>query len=217
MIDKHTAQVTYLTGLVGSTSIILASLISGLAYTGTDGQPYSPLNHFVSELGQVSVSQLAAVFNIGLILGGGLIVVYMVGLAQLMRGPLRYIFGLIGIVAGISGVLVGVFPMDQLALHSFVATIFFNTCWIAVALFCAYLLLTKPPLVSRWVLIPGLITVISSILFLREIFTIRSLAAPSERPAFFAATVFEWLVVIGVLVWTFSVAWVLRRHTLRAV
>jgi len=45
-------------------------LISGLAYVGKQGEGYSLRNHFVSERGELGVSQLAVMFNWSLITGG---------------------------------------------------------------------------------------------------------------------------------------------------
>jgi hypothetical membrane protein len=54
----------------GAASAILGALIAGLAYRGRQNERYSILNHFISELGEVGISRLAWVFNLGLILCG---------------------------------------------------------------------------------------------------------------------------------------------------
>ena len=38
---------------------VIGALIPALVYRGKQGQPYSPLNHFISELGEVGVSKRA--------------------------------------------------------------------------------------------------------------------------------------------------------------
>ena len=69
------------------------SVVTALAYTGSKGQPYSPLNHWVSELGEVGVSELASVFNVGLIIGGLCFAVFMPSSAgrgaERLRGYMR--------------------------------------------------------------------------------------------------------------------------------
>jgi len=57
-------------GLVATAAIILGALIAAVPYVGSSGEGYSPLNHFISELGQTSQSQMAPVFNAGLVAGG---------------------------------------------------------------------------------------------------------------------------------------------------
>src|SRR3989304_4746513 len=56
--------------LAGALSAILGSLTAAAAYRGRQGETYSLLNHFISELGEAGVSRLAWVFNLGLILCG---------------------------------------------------------------------------------------------------------------------------------------------------
>jgi len=71
---------TYITGLAGGGLIVCASVITALTYHGTNGELYSPFNHFISELGQRGVSQLAPLFNIRLMIGGVLFALFMLGL-----------------------------------------------------------------------------------------------------------------------------------------
>lgn len=209
----NTYRITYIAGFIGSILIIVGSIITALVYTGNQGQAYSPLNHWVSELGQVSVSEAASVFNISLIVGGIFLAIFLVGLATLLKGWFRYLFGLVGLVAGISGMLVGVFPMDDLEAHARVALTFFNTGWIVVGLFSLYVLLTKQSFFPRWLIIPGVVTVVSFFAFLSSIdgLTVESLAAPTDRVPVWNVTIYEWLVIGGVLVWAFLVSLQLRR------
>ena len=72
--------------LLASGVIVLGALLSAVAYRGAVGEPYSPFNHFISELGQVGVSRLAAVFNAGLIVGGLLLIPFMLGLGAWLLG-----------------------------------------------------------------------------------------------------------------------------------
>ena len=77
-------------GILGPGIISLGILISGLVYVGVEEQRYNPLNHFVSELGELGVSNLAAAFNIGLIIGGILNTVFMIYLAIQIEHWIRY-------------------------------------------------------------------------------------------------------------------------------
>ena len=104
-------------GLLGSSVIAIGSVVTALAYTGSKGQPYSPLNHFVSELGELAVSRLAVVFNLSLIVGGVCFALFVIGLAAAGQGVLRVLYGVVGVIAGIGGAFVGVFPMDYLDQH----------------------------------------------------------------------------------------------------
>ncbi len=57
-------------GVLGAAAFAVSSLIAALVYSGTAGEGFSPLNHWVSELGEMSVSRLALLFNAGIFVGG---------------------------------------------------------------------------------------------------------------------------------------------------
>jgi hypothetical membrane protein len=208
-------RITWVTGLLGSLILSLGSVITALAYSGTADQRYSPLNHWVSELGELGVSELAGVFNVSLIMGGLFLAVFMVGLASTLRHWLAYVAGAIGLIAGIAGMFVGVFPMNNLDAHSMAALTFFNTGWIAVALFSLYILVDRQRQLPRWLVAIGVLTILSFIGFLSELqgVTGEALAAPGagNRPDFWLLVVYEWLVIGTMLVWVFLVSLHLRR------
>ena len=56
-------------GILGTGIIILGIIVSALRYKGSQGEHFSILNHFISELGEVGVSPAGLFFNLGLILG----------------------------------------------------------------------------------------------------------------------------------------------------
>jgi hypothetical membrane protein len=220
-VKINSYRLTYIAGFIGSLALTLGSIITALAYTGANGQRYSPLNQFVSELGELGVSAQAGVFNLGLIISGISFAVFMVGLATMIKGRLRYPFAIIGLIVGLFGMLVGVFPMNNLDTHRLVAFTFFNTGWIAIALFTLYIIFAKPPDFPRWLIIPGVLTVVSFIAFL---VTIRlsgptgsaTLSAPSleNRPDVWWTTIFEWLVIVTITAWTALVSFHLWRTRL---
>jgi hypothetical protein len=104
----------------------IGSLATAVAYRGADGERFSPTNHFVSELGELAQSELARTFNLSVIAGGLCFVVFMTGLAASRPGWLRVAAGGVGIVAGVAGSFVGVFPMDNIGRHTRAAMTFFN-------------------------------------------------------------------------------------------
>jgi len=59
-----------LLGLASAGVILFGVVIAAVPYRGHAGEAYSPLNHFISELGEVATSRLAWAFNLGIILGG---------------------------------------------------------------------------------------------------------------------------------------------------
>lgn len=136
-------SITYRTGIFGASLVLLGVAISALFYVGRMDEPFTFRNHFVSELGEVGVSELAVVFNTGLFVGGLSLTVFLLGLAWLIKTRLGWVFAGLALITGISGTLVGAFPMNNLAPHITVAMSFFNMGQIMMLAFSIYLLFNK--------------------------------------------------------------------------
>ena len=172
-------RISYRAGLIGSPSILLGSVITALLYTGSKGEAYSPLNHWVSELGQVSVSRAAMIFNISLLIGGVCFAIFMSGVASRLQDWYSRMFRVVGVVAGFVGILVGVFSMDNLAPHALSACSLFIAVLLLVGSFSVYVLRTHPTLFPIWLVIPGAVTVVGIIGCMSSVdsFSIEALAA----------------------------------------
>ncbi|MDH7487924.1 MAG: DUF998 domain-containing protein [Anaerolineae bacterium] len=196
--------------------LALASLITALAYSGRRGEPYSLLNHFISELGEVGVSELAWLFNGALFAGGLCLTVFLLGLAVYMKaGWFSALFGAIGLITGVSGALVGIFPMNNLAPHARVAMTFFNMGLVATLLFSLYIALSRQRRLPRWMLAPGLL---ATAFFVAFVFyphptgsgtmtieeTTRRLM--ETRPMVWPMAILEWGMLISILVWALVVS-----------
>lgn len=201
-------------GIVGVLIITVACIITALNFTGAQGERYSPLTHFISELGYVAVSQSAAIFNWGLIIGAPCLGIFLVGLGLSLKGWLRYPFVIISVISGIAGMLVGVFPMDNLDAHGQVAQAFFLTGGVVVAIFSLYILFSSQTRYPRWIVLIGIVSVVSFAAFLSIILPggRDALAAPDGvRPSVWITVVWEWLILISVLLWIFVVALYFRK------
>jgi hypothetical membrane protein len=196
-------------GFVGAAAIALASLVTAVAYVGTQGELFSPLNHWISELGEVSVSRLAAVFNVGLVVGGLAYALFMLAFALTRSGWLPWLAAVVGVVAGIAGSFVGVFPMDAPtnSIHRLVALTFFNLGWISVGLASIDVWRKPESRFSRWLPWLGLVTVVVFLAFLYVYLpVITYTGTDAGRQPFSMATTLEWLVLAGILLWTLFAA-----------
>lgn len=208
---------TYMTGLAGGGLIVCASVITALAYHGTKGELYSPFNHFISELGQRGVSQLEPLFNIGLMIGGLLFALFMLGLGMYIKKLSAYIASGLGVITGIACGLVGVFPMNNMHIHVPVAMVFFRGGLITILFFTLIFLFDTQKKISKWMIIPGGITVLAfaAFLFIPKMLgyaTGTSLSVPDVRPAFWLNPFLEWLVFVTVICWIISLSWYLMKR-----
>lgn len=113
-------------GLFASAIIFIASTFTAFNYKGREGESYSHLNHFVSELGEVGVAAYARVFNTSLIFSGLILVVFLGGLGYFINDFLGCVAAAVGVFTGFSCALVGAIPMNNLKRHIPVALSFFN-------------------------------------------------------------------------------------------
>ena len=202
-------------GLAGTILIVLGSFITAMAFKGSAGESYSFLNHYISELGEVGVSQWAMVFNVGMVLGGLCLTVFMLALARYLGGWFGLVFGFVGLIMGVSGALVGVFPMNNMIVHKRVALTFFRMGLIATGLFSTYVPLVHQDKFPMWLAIPGALTVLCFFGFLYVTSTMPPGTAleildASVRPHVMMAAIWEWAVFFTVLLWVAVVSLYLR-------
>jgi hypothetical membrane protein len=199
-------------GFVGSAFFAGASIVAALAYSGTEREGFSPLNHWVSELGEMGVSSLALVFNGGLFIGGLALALFMVALGLLRRSRLAWLYVPIGFLAGVSGAFVGIFPMNNRTIHIVFALGFFVLGWVAVGIASLDVWRRPDPRFSRWLPVLGAITVALFLLFLSVYIPYLYTGTGSDRPAVSVATVLEWLVLIGIMGWVLVASLTWWRH-----
>ena len=216
MTDAGRARLATTVALVGVAVMALGSIVAAIGYRGRFEQPYSPLSHWVSELGEVGVSDLSTVFNVSLMIGGVCFAIFIAAVAMARTGWLRYVYAVLGVIAGVAGCLVGVFPMNDLDRHALVALTFFNLGWITVALASLDFVLRPDPRFPRWLAIIGALTVLAFVGFLYSIqvdplIGEDMLAAPENRPDVWIVATLEWAIIVGILSWTALTAWCWRR------
>jgi len=196
-------------GVLGSLLISLGILITALGYTGIEGQHYNLLNHFVSELGEIGVSDLALVFNLSLIAAGVFNTGFLTWLPFQFKGWVRYPLLLIGILAAVFGALVGFFPMNALNIHLFVALAFFDLGLLTAFVYSLVIFFSKGHNLPRWLAIPGLLNTVSFLIFTNFPsqfeegidFQEGMEGLLANRPDFIPLALMEWIVILGVVAW----------------
>lgn len=202
-------------GQAGIFILLLSVSIAVAFYVGKQNETYSFLNHFISELGEKGVSPLAYIFNGGLILGGACISFFMLGLAMHIGNSWGLILGAIGLVTGLSATLVGVFPMNQLEIHTAIANTFFYGGLLSALGYTLYVVFSPQPRLPKITALTGGLTMLAFAAF------VWFLPAPLEdgqsiheilknRPEIWTLPILEWVVFLCVLVWIGSTASLMR-------
>ncbi|MFO8017516.1 MAG: DUF998 domain-containing protein [Promethearchaeia archaeon] len=189
-------------GIIGSVFVLCALFIPQIGYSGRQGEAYSLLNHFVSELGELGVSHLAYVFNIGLFIGGIFYLGFMIGLGIYIKHWLAKLAMIIGIVTSLCSSLVGVFPMNYLIPHYTVAMGFFFGALITITLFTITILLQKKQHIPKLFSIAGIFVAVVYTCLLSFTFS----GNPSDlsvnfdsRPDIWIFPMLEWAAILSVV------------------
>lgn len=201
-------------GLLGTGIITFGMIISSWFYVGRSGERYSLLNHFVSELGESPWSAASWAFNYGLILGGALVLIFMIRLWPIFESWFGKSIVGVGVLTSIAGSGVGLYPMNDLGQHIKVALTFFYLGLIVTILFSVYVFTKHNHRFSKLMAAPGIASFLCFFyfLFLTEpifpeggspdaIFLLLE-----NRPAILETAIFEWAVVLSTMVWLFSLS-----------
>lgn len=208
-------------GIGGSLLLFLAVAIPAPIYRGRDSKRYSPLNHFISELGEVGVSRAAGFFNFCMIVAGWLFLPFAVGLGLAIGNAWAVLAVISGMETSIVCMLIGVFSMDQLDKHLKIAMLFFLSILVMVFLFTVSVILQPPAtaIVPSAVNIFGILSVLVNLLYLLSLrppsqVKISDVVLPDilkERPSVWVVPILEWLVLISTAVWKLSLSIALLR------
>jgi len=200
-------------GLAGSLLIMFSMLLTGLVYRGKQGEKYSVFNHYISELGEVGVSRLAWTFNLGLIVGGLVLVPFLVGMGLALGSLWGKIALVIGIWTALSCVAVGVFPMNHMKSHYWVAMSYFRSGLVTVLLFsmAVFVQSAEFEIIHKISNLAGLFsfTCYSAFLFTsdtgkKEKDRSENILDPEtvpQRPRFWKTTMLEWAVFFSTILW----------------
>jgi hypothetical protein len=194
--------------------ILVGAIAAAIPYRGYAGEGYSPLNHFISELGEIAASRLAWSYNLGIVVGGLGLGVFLLLVSRAMSGRLRIAFVAFSLAAAISGPLCGIFPMDYHSTHRLVSAAFFLTGWLVAGTFTLWLLRAPDPGFPRWLVAPGLFVVAVFVSFI-AVYTTYQPADPNAhilvRSDVWTVPLLEWASLLSLLGWLALLAATLLR------
>ena len=209
-------QIFPLFGILGTLIIVLGIATSALRYQGKQGEHFSLLNHFISELGEVGVSRSAGLFNLGMILGGLILVPYMIGLGFRFASLTGWLGSAAGVVATLAVAAVGIFPVNNLPAHVRAAMTYFRSGLIMVFFF-ALAILFQPAGFHPIPQTANMLSVLAFLPYAAFLFLSGRRYAQnqvealdpqmeSERPRILLMTILEWAVFFTTILWLFGMA-----------
>jgi hypothetical membrane protein len=207
-------------GIAGSLLMVACVIVPMVAYVGTEGEHFSPLNHFISELGHVGVSRLAPVFNAGLVASGILYLPFTLGLGIALGGWWAAAGTVAGLVAAVAVACVGFFPMNNLPPHYAAAMTFFRSGLLTVLLSGIAIQRQRPGrhAVDRRANVASVAAVLAFAAFLLWIQVQPGGASDfhngliATRPAIWPSAILEWSILVAMMAWFFVVGACRRRR-----
>ncbi len=193
-------------GIVSSIIGLVFILTPQLFYEGSLGEPYSMFIHYISELGEVGVSELAWMFNLGMILAGILFIPFMIGLGFYIDNIISKITMLIGVFSCVSIVFVGIYPMNYGYEHMISALSFFLSGMVMTLFWALAILAQKEVRVHKGLSLGGFLNMALFMLFLygpwEQIGLITpefSMSAALEWAIYFA--IVGYLLLLSIYIW----------------
>jgi hypothetical membrane protein len=188
---------------------VAGALIAGIVYRGKQGEPYSLLNHFISELGELGVSKRAWAFNWGLILCGILLLPATINLGLTLPGLWAKIGMVFGVITALSLSLAGVFSMDRLKPHRIVAVTFFRAGLLMVLFFMlAIAFQPQAKLVFPKLLalagIPAIVAFVTFLVMMSKASQSKDQPLEPEqkaRPKVWKMAISEWAIFVTIIFW----------------
>ena len=205
----------HIVGYTGTGLIFLAVLFPVFLYRGQRGERFSLLNHFISELGELGISRAAWIFNTGLLLGGLILLPYVIGLGIAFGSLLGWLGMTAGIIAVLGVAAVGVFPMNNLKPHATAAMTYFRAGLVMVFFFglAIFFQPVGKALVPQTANLLSLLAFLAYAAFLIWPLINKKEQEPTEtldpqqeheRPRIWALPALEWLVFFSTIAWLFG-------------
>jgi hypothetical membrane protein len=187
---------------MGSVVGLIFILTPQIFYEGALGEPFSMFNHYVSELGEIGVSELAWMFNIGMIIAGILFTPFMIGLGLYLNNIVSKIALLVGVFSCVSIIFVGIYPMNYVTGHTISAMSFFLSGLVMTLLWALAILVQKENRVHKGLSLGGFINMAIFTLFLYGPWE----SSGGTRPEFSMSVTLEWAIYFAIVGYLLIVA-----------
>jgi len=195
---------------------VLGAVIAGIVYRGKEGESFSMLNHFISELGEVGVSRLAWVFNLGLMISGISLILGSISLGLVLPGILAKLGMAAGIISSVGLFFVGVFPMSKIKPHTTAAMTFFRGGLMMVIFYTLAIAFQTEgegvlPKAYSLAGLPAILSFGGFLLMTRKAVNQEQTENPLstedvKRPRIWPIAIVEWFIFITIVLWFVDIA-----------
>jgi hypothetical protein len=199
-------------GMLGCIISGIGIIITIITYVGRQNEPYSVLNHFISELGDYSINDLAVLFNIALISTGICLIIFISATKELFNSRLFRLARIFGYWMSFGGGAVGIFSMNIRAVHRVAAISFFLGALLWVSCFSlAVFFDSSKVLGKKWALFGVCVISIFVVFFIMmsndqaRLIMFGSLSG-ENRPIYIPFALMEWIVYWTLIVWIFGIS-----------
>lgn len=167
-MKRITSRFTPILGLLAPVPVLVGSTAAAARYSSRGGESYSLLRHTISDLGNPSHSAWAIAFNLGIMLSGFCIALFIVGTSRRINRKLGHAIAAVGIVTTIAMACIGVFPSQHLTRteHLMSATVAFFGILLLSSSLCLYLPFSDQKILPRWLVVPSFISAGTAFIFI---------------------------------------------------
>lgn len=209
----QSSQLRKITPFAGiATCVVLYSviIIAAVPFVGEQGQQYSVLNHFISELGSFKFSTNHRIYNTGLIIASVGFGLFTYGLKTYSATKYTRIGVAIGLLSSALCVGVGLVPEDYRVPHLLIALSFFSMMTVATAFFAWSIWKEQANPFPKYLAIHGFVIPIAFVLFMcmpKGLMAVKRVQGPLfERPFIWWLPFFEWLIFFALTSWIISMS-----------
>jgi len=202
-------NITPLAGTIGCLVVGIGLLASATHYTSPEG--YSPINHFISELGLAKNSSMADVFNHSLMTGGILLMFFSIGLGNFIgKGNLAKFATITGMISTLSFSAIGYYTAETWIAHIVAASVFFAGAMITIVLFSISIWKNRQSGLHPFLSIQGMF--IAALYFVALIWPkellLQSVTDTENfvRPAIWILSILEWSYCLMICFWIIMVS-----------
>ncbi|MBN2153558.1 MAG: DUF998 domain-containing protein [Candidatus Lokiarchaeota archaeon] len=202
-------------GVAASAAMVAGVALSTVKFTGMRQEPYSILNHFISELGDPRFAPRKTLFATTLVTSGALMLPFAIGIGLAIGTLLSGIVAWIGIFCAITCCMIGFVPEHKEKAHLAVASCFFLGIAVLMTFFTIAISIQPVAMYPAWVIwaTVAVLAVVASFIVDTVLLPKSELARttrpwdwPNGRPKFWRNPFLEWCSFFAMITWISLIA-----------